>query len=85
MLVAEDGSQGMPGQRCPGSSQWCAQNEWTNQKGIQGSKVIPATDPSESFCTSFGAVLCKSSPAPENQPGWRVESSKKEVRIETNK
>lgn len=78
-------SQGMPGQKCPRSSKWSAQNAWTNQKGTQGSKVIPATDPSESFHTSFGAVLRKSSPAPENLPGLRAESSKEEVRIETNK
>lgn len=85
MPVAQDGPQGMPGQRCPSSSQWCAQNARTNQKGIQGLKVIPAMDPSESCRINFGAVLRKSSPAPENLPGSRAESSKEEVRIETNK
>lgn len=57
----------------------------TNQKGIQGSKVNPATDSSESFCTDFGATLYRSSPAPENLPGLLAASSKEEVRTETNK
>lgn len=79
------GPKGCQGRDAPAAHSGVAQNARRNQKGIQGSKVIPATDPSESFHTSFGAVLRKSSPAPENLPGSRAESSKEEVRIETNK
>lgn len=79
MPTAEDA----PGQSS--SSQRRARAVWTNQKGIQGSKATPDVDSSKSFHTDFGAMVCKSSPAPENLPGSQAVSSKEEVRIETNK